>query len=70
MSIQTEITRFSRSGISNEAASKSLPQEYFLHENFGVCIAEWCKAKSDLGGYLTLRPNLISESPLFKIPGQ
>lgn len=70
MSIQTEITRFSRSGISNEAASESLPQEYFLHGNFGVCFAEWCKAKSDLGGYLILRLHLISESPLFKIPGQ
>lgn len=70
MSIQTEITRFSRSGISNEAASESLPQEYFLRGNFGACFAEWCKGKSDLGGYLTLRSNLISVSPLFKIPGQ
>lgn len=32
MSIQTEITRISRSGISNEAASELLPQEYFLVE--------------------------------------
>lgn len=69
MSIQTGITRFSRSGISNEAASESLPQEYFLRGNFGACFAEWWKAKSDLGAYPTLRPNLISENPLLKIPG-